>query len=68
VWPAAKREALAETAVRTLLLNPLNKDKGLGFNLILTFLELNPSYPELCEKLESREITLHRDNFAKSFL
>jgi hypothetical protein len=68
VWPQAKRKALAEAAVRTLLFNPLNRDKGLSPAVILQLLELNPSYPELCEKLEARGIALHRGNFAKSLL
>jgi hypothetical protein len=68
VWPPAKRRALAEAAVRTLYLNPANRNKELNSPLILALLDKNPSYLELCEQLESRGIQLHRGNFAKALL
>ncbi|KAL9107396.1 MAG: hypothetical protein Q9227_007680 [Pyrenula ochraceoflavens] len=68
VWPEAKRKSLAEAAIRVLNSHPANQNKQISANDILALLDLNPSYLQLCEHLESKGLALHRGHFARSLL
>ena len=68
IWPEAKRKSLAEAAVKVLNAHPGNQGKQLSPEVILALLDLNPSYIQLCEHLESKGLCLHRGHFARSLL
>ena len=68
IWPEAKRKALAETAQKALLGLKANKDKSITAAEIHALLEQNPSYIELCAKLEERGFVFHRAQFARFIL
>ena len=68
VWPEAKKAALVDVAFATLKAMPENKEKQFVAEDIMALLNENPSYIELCEKLEAKGIILHRGQFARSLL
>ena len=68
IWPEAKRKALAEAAQKALLGLTANKDKSITAADIHALLEQNPSYIELCTKLEARGFVFHRGQFARFLL
>lgn len=68
IWPEAKRKALAEAAARALLALQANQGKSITAAEIHALLEQNPSYIELCEKLERRGLVFQRGPFARFLL
>lgn len=66
IWPPEKKTQLAAAATTYLngqnLANPLTSDQ------ILSMLDGNPSYIELCEQLEAMNLKLDRAAFAKNLL
>lgn len=68
IWPEAKRKALADAAQKALMGLPANKDKSITAADIHALLEQNPSYIELCAKLEARGLAFHRGQFARFLL
>jgi hypothetical protein len=68
IWPEAKRKALAEAAQKALMGLTANKDKSITAAEIHALLEQNPSYIELCAKLEAKGFVFHRGQFARFLL
>lgn len=68
IWPAAKRKTLANAAANLLMSNPANNNKPIKPEEIHGLLEQNPSYIELCEKLEARGLTFNRQQLARYML
>ncbi|KAF1989249.1 hypothetical protein K402DRAFT_390829 [Aulographum hederae CBS 113979] len=68
IWPPGKKDQLAEAASRWLNSVPSNAAKQISPSVILDYLESNPSYIDLCEKLESIGLALDRAAFAKVLL
>jgi hypothetical protein len=68
IWPEAKRKALAEAAQRALMGLAANEDKSITAAEIHALLEQNPSYIELCAKLEAKGFVFHRGQFARFLL
>ena len=66
IWPPEKKSQLANAAVTYL--NANNASKLVDADKILSMLDSNPSYIELCEQLESMGLRLDRAAFAKSLL
>lgn len=68
IWPEAKRKTLSDAAVKILMSDPTNKNKQIRPEEIHALLEQNPSYLELCEKLEAKGFIFHRGHFARHLL
>ncbi len=68
IWPEAKRKALAEAAQKALIGLTANNDKSITAAEINALLEQNPSYTELCARLEARGFIFHRGQFARFLL
>jgi hypothetical protein len=68
IWPEAKRKALAEAAQKALVGLAANKDRSISTAEIHALLEQNPSYIELCARLEERGFLFHRGQFARFLL
>jgi hypothetical protein len=68
IWPPDKKVPLAVTASGWLNQIPENKDKQTTGDQILRMLDSNPSFIELCEKLENLGLKLERAAFARSLL
>ncbi|CBX92708.1 hypothetical protein LEMA_P054140.1 [Plenodomus lingam JN3] len=66
IWPPEKRAQLANAAVSFLAAR--NPTFNLDSNQILSMLNSNPSYIQLCEQLEQLGLKLDRAAFAKSLL
>ncbi|PSN72743.1 hypothetical protein BS50DRAFT_513576 [Corynespora cassiicola Philippines] len=66
IWPPEKRAHLANAAATYL--NGQNPTKTLDASSVLSMLEGNPSYIELCEQLEAMDLKLDRAAFAKTLL
>ncbi|KKA19472.1 C2H2 finger domain protein [Rasamsonia emersonii CBS 393.64] len=64
-WPVVTQRRLAQAIVDYLATEPANKNKIGSIEAILSLLRNNPTYPELCEKLESLGFALHRQNMAR---
>jgi len=68
IWPADKKATLAAAAANLLRAIPVNRGKDITSSQISSILDLNPSYIELCQNVESRGIKLDRSQFAKALL
>ncbi|KAF2793054.1 hypothetical protein K505DRAFT_245279 [Melanomma pulvis-pyrius CBS 109.77] len=66
IWPPEKKSQLAKAAA--VYLKAQNPSKPLDADKILIMLDSNPSYIELCERLETLGLKLDRAAFAKSLL
>jgi hypothetical protein len=66
IWPPEKKAHLASAA--TFYLNIQNPNNHVDATGILSMLDGNPSYIELCEQLERMGLKLDRAVFAKSLL
>jgi hypothetical protein len=66
IWPPEKKSQLANAAAKYL--NKLNPYKPIDTNKVLSMLDSNPSYIELCEQLEHTGRRLDRAAFAKNLL
>ncbi|KAF2856393.1 hypothetical protein T440DRAFT_413635 [Plenodomus tracheiphilus IPT5] len=66
IWPHEKRAQLANAAVSFLIAQ--NPTFQLDSSQILSMLDSNPSYIQLCERLEQLGLRLDRAAFAKSLL
>ena len=66
IWPPEKKAQLASAAVKYL--GALNPGHPIDSSRMLSMLEGNPSYIELCEQLEQVGLKLDRAVFAKSLL
>lgn len=69
IWPQGNHKwALAEAARRALTSGSVNAHKKITVNEIVVILDQNPSYTELCEKLELRGFIIDRGHFARLLL
>lgn len=66
IWPPEKKTQLAAAAATYL--NNQNPGGVVDPAMILSILDSNPSYVELCEQLERMELKLDRAAFAKNLL
>ncbi|KAF3043265.1 hypothetical protein E8E12_010183 [Didymella heteroderae] len=66
IWPPEKKLGLAKAAANYLTAQ--NPERPLEAGQILQMLNSNPSYVELCERLEQMGLKLDRSIFAKSLL
>jgi hypothetical protein len=66
IWPSEQKAHLANAASAYLGTN--NPGRSLSPEQILTMLDGNPSYIDLCEQLEAMELKLDRAAFAKTLL
>jgi hypothetical protein len=66
IWPREKKTHLASAAA--MYLNAQNANNPVDATRILSLLDENPSYIELCEQLERMGLKLDRAVFAKSLL
>lgn len=69
IWPEGSNKwALAEAARRALTSGSINAGRAISVNEIVKMLDQNPSYTELCEKLELRGFIIDRGHFARVLL
>lgn len=68
MWPADKKQTLAQEAASILTNDPMNAGKLITSIQIATILDSNPSYIELCQKLESLGFRVDRGGFARALL
>ena len=69
IWPQGNHKwALAEAARRALTSGSVNAHKSITVNEIVMILDQNPSYTELCERLELRGFIIDRGHFARLLL
>ncbi|KLJ13757.1 hypothetical protein EMPG_11319 [Blastomyces silverae] len=70
IWPEPKRLALAQAASRYIddVITNRNKGRKCPPEMVLSLIDQNPSYIELCGMLESRGYCLNRVHFAKHLL
>lgn len=69
IWPQGNHKwALAEAARRALTSGSVNAGRAISVNEIVMILDQNPSYTELCEKLELRGFIIDRGHFARLLL
>ena len=68
IWPEAKRKALADAASQALSSDPANAGKTIAPDVIQGILAENPTYIELCQKIEHRGFCLNRQKFARFLL
>ena len=69
IWPEGSGKwALAEAARRALTSGSVNAGRAISVNEIVKMLDQNPSYTELCEKLELRGFIIDRGHFARLLL
>ncbi|OXV08096.1 hypothetical protein Egran_04144 [Elaphomyces granulatus] len=64
----SKQYALAQAASEYLTNDPLNKNRPVSVHMLMSILDGNPSYLDLCKQLESQKISLHIGKFAKHLL
>ncbi|KAL8935722.1 MAG: hypothetical protein Q9216_005292 [Gyalolechia sp. 2 TL-2023] len=69
-WPEHKKWDLAVAAKRILLAMPVNSAKAQSVSpeQILSYLNENPSYEQLCQMIESKGLIIERGHFARSLL
>lgn len=69
-WPEHKKWDLAVAAKNILLAMPVNstKAKSIDPEQILSYLNTNPSYEELCQMIESKGVIIERGHFARCLL
>ncbi|KAL8756215.1 MAG: hypothetical protein Q9184_004571, partial [Pyrenodesmia sp. 2 TL-2023] len=69
-WPEHKKWDLAVAAKNILLAMPVNsaKAKSISPEQILSYLNTNPSYEELCQMIESKGVIIERGHFARCLL
>lgn len=69
-WPEHKKWDLAVAAKSILLAIPVNsaKAKNISPEQILSYLNKNPSYEELCRMIESKGLIIERGHFARCLL
>lgn len=69
-WPEHKKWDLAVAAKNILLAMPVNsaKAKSISPEQILSYLNVNPSYEELCQMIESKGVIIERGYFARCLL
>ncbi|KAL8905630.1 MAG: hypothetical protein Q9207_002503 [Kuettlingeria erythrocarpa] len=69
-WPEHKKWDLAVAAKNILLAMPVNsaKAKSITPEQILSYLNANPSYEELCQMIESKGVIIERGYFARCLL
>lgn len=69
IWPQGNHKwALAEAARRALTSGSVNAGRAISVSEIVMILDQNPSYTELCEKLELRGFIIDRGHFARLLL
>ena len=68
MWPEDNKRTLAEAASKALTSGGLNAGKVISVDEIVRLLDQNPSYTELCEKLEHRGFIINRGHFARLLL
>ncbi|KKY28551.1 hypothetical protein UCRPC4_g00540 [Phaeomoniella chlamydospora] len=68
IWPEDKRKALAEAAATALNTDPANNGKHITPNDIRQIISENPSYIELCRRLENKGLVFQRSGFARHLL
>lgn len=68
IWPPEKKVQLAAAASSWLNSIPQNKEKQTTGDQIRRMLDSNPSYIDLCEKLERMGLKLERAAFARALL
>ncbi|OJD10909.1 hypothetical protein AJ78_08205 [Emergomyces pasteurianus Ep9510] len=70
IWPEPKRLALAEAASTyiNVITTNISKGKICTPEMVLSLIDQNPSYIELCGMLESQGYSLNRVHFAKHLL
>jgi hypothetical protein len=70
LWPSHKKGTLSEVAAKWLSGLPQNAHAGraIGKHEILSMLETNPSYVQLCELIEANGIKFERSAFARELL
>lgn len=68
-WPQGEKKwALANAAADLLTSSSMNAGKSITPTEIVHILNQNPSYPELCEILQSRDFVIDRGHFAVALL
>ena len=67
-WPEDKKQALSEAARRTLSSHKANAGKNITSAEILVILNQNPSYQQMCERIEQMGFTIDRSQFARDLL
>lgn len=70
IWPEPKRLALAQAASKYVddVITNINRGRKCPPEMVLSLIDQNPSYIELCGMLESRGYVLNRVHFAKHLL
>jgi hypothetical protein len=68
IWPEAKLRALAAAAERFLKQDPTNAHHTGISDIVLSVLRSNPSYREMCTRLESRGYKIQWQEFARYLL
>ncbi|KAL1867807.1 hypothetical protein Plec18167_008553 [Paecilomyces lecythidis] len=68
IWPEHKRQAVAEALIRYLDTVPANKGKPAAVEDMSALIDQNPSYIELCERIESRGFSLSKAHLARFLL
>lgn len=68
IWPQGNKRALAEAARAALTSGGLNASRAISVDEIVTLLNQNPSYTELCESLERKGFIIDRGHFARILL
>lgn len=68
IWPAEKMAALASAASKILPTMPQNEGKSISAEVVSSILATNPSYVDLCVKIEALGFLINRKTFAKALL
>ncbi|KAL2009371.1 hypothetical protein VTN00DRAFT_7565 [Thermoascus crustaceus] len=68
IWSEPKRQAVAKATSQYLVAIPANRDKTGSVEMILSLIDSNPSYIELCEQIEARGYVINRSSLAKHLL
>ncbi|KAI9713271.1 MAG: hypothetical protein M1820_001258 [Bogoriella megaspora] len=68
VWPQNKKKQLAEAAANWINAVPANAKDPITPDQLIGLLDANPSYIELCESLENRQLKIDRAAFARALL
>jgi hypothetical protein len=68
LWPQHKKGALAEVTTKWLLSLPQNAGKTIQPAQVLSILDANPAYVQLCESLEGLGLQFDRSTLARELL
>lgn len=68
IWPAERMATLAAAASDILPKMPQNSGKSISSEEVMAMLAKNPSYEELCDKIQALGFVVNRKTFAKALL